>query len=771
MIPNRFLGRQLQLNDVAEAVQGMLYRARTGRKPDGGRAVKVIWVHGFGGMGKSWFLHRSRLQAGTDVRSLIIDWDSPVWRYPLMGEPRSATDLFEVIACRLVQTCGEAAADAYWSAQQAVRAHGELHRRLRDDFDSQLALAAGPDRVSSPMLRLLENEGLWVDDQPRRAANIEAWRRNHDRYESSFVSWCRETARDADPAAIEPNRFLAEGLRASLRRAALEKPLLLLLDTGEVLSQELDGWLRRLLVPLCHDESPLLVLIGSRLLPDVALPGGSRQGWQAELPRERLRTIPFDELVRFSVEEIESALGALAPSVEGDQAIIAEQLHRITRGVPLAVRALLDDLQDGGRSDSVIKQLAEEDDDEPLDEGEAVRKVVARVAQRMLYHLDQDRKRERADDLRDIIVLAVLQRAHEQILKHLWPGRRVRDRLRDLGARYALLSGGDLHATVRDYLRRYWRVESQRPDIFDDVLSDVQAAIDALPPVREEQGSPEAIAREIQRLNLRTWQEGDAAVDALARSLAISAAHVEGTEDIEALLRELPLEGNSLLEARRVWKKPDEHFPDEERVIVWLQSVSDRSKTWSTREQACLSLIEGVTFLEWPMTPAHALRVFASLNRAFDFFGPDQLPQRAQMGEAFVGTGLAFHPHWSKGQQWLVEAERAFLCAIQLGILEKECLNFLGSIYALDPRRYAESEQAFRRAIDLDPAFAAAYNSIGDLYQHRLERYAESEQYYKKAIELDPKFAVPWNGLGDLYHFRLERYCGIGAGVQKGDRT
>ena len=308
VIPNRFLGRQLQLNDVAEAVQGMLYRARTGRKPDGGRAVKVIWVHGFGGMGKSWFLHRSRLQAGTDVRSLIIDWDSPVWRYPLMGEPRSATDLFEVIACRLVQTCGEAAADAYWSAQQAVRAHGELHRRLRDDFDSQLALAAGPDRVSSPMLRLLENEGLWVDDQPRRAANIEAWRRNHDRYESSFVSWCRETARDADPAAIEPNRFLAEGLRASLRRAALEKPLLLLLDTGEVLSQELDGWLRRLLVPLCHDESPLLVLIGSRLLPDVALPGGSRQGWQAELPRERLRTIPFDELVRFSVEEIESAL-------------------------------------------------------------------------------------------------------------------------------------------------------------------------------------------------------------------------------------------------------------------------------------------------------------------------------------------------------------------------------------------------------------------------------------------------------------------------------
>ncbi len=141
-IPARFIGRQLQLNDVAEALEGLHHRARTGRPPTGSRAVKVIWVHGFGGMGKSWFLHRARLQAGTGLRALIIDWDSPVWRFPLTSEPRCAADLFETIAYRLMQTCGEPAADPYWTAKARVRSRFGEHRRLHDRFNGQLALAA-----------------------------------------------------------------------------------------------------------------------------------------------------------------------------------------------------------------------------------------------------------------------------------------------------------------------------------------------------------------------------------------------------------------------------------------------------------------------------------------------------------------------------------------------------------------------------------------------------------------------------------------------------
>ena len=101
-IPAKFIGRELQLINAAEAFEGLRHRARTGEPPGGSRVVKVIWVHGFGGMGKSWYLHQARLQAGADVRALIVDWDSPFWHLPLMSEPRFATELFETIAHRLV---------------------------------------------------------------------------------------------------------------------------------------------------------------------------------------------------------------------------------------------------------------------------------------------------------------------------------------------------------------------------------------------------------------------------------------------------------------------------------------------------------------------------------------------------------------------------------------------------------------------------------------------------------------------------------------------
>ena len=76
------------------------------------------------------------------------------------------------------------------------------------------------------------------------------------------------------------------------------------------------------------------------------------------MPRERFRPVPFDEQVRFSVEEIEAALGQLMRLVEGARAL-AERLHRVTRGVPLAVRALLDDLGDHGREESLLGELVE----------------------------------------------------------------------------------------------------------------------------------------------------------------------------------------------------------------------------------------------------------------------------------------------------------------------------------------------------------------------------------------------------------------------------
>jgi tetratricopeptide (TPR) repeat protein len=761
-IPDRFIGRQLQLNDVADAVMGLLHRARTGEPPSGGQAVKVVWVHGFGGMGKSWFLHRARLQAGGAVQAVIVDWDSTVWRYPLTGEPRCAAEIFETIAYRLVQTCGAAAADPYWLARDRVRDQGAAHQRLLDQFESQLVLASGPERVGTSLLRLLQEEGIWDDDLAKRTRKLETWRRDARRYQGTFAAWCRETARDADSAAIDPDRVLADGLRDSLRRAASARPLVLLLDTGEVLSAELDRWLRHLLVPLCRDESPVLVLIGSRLIPDVALPAGSREGWQAELPRDRFRPIDFGDMVRFSVEEIETALGKLKRPVDGDREEVAERLHRITRGVPLAVRALLD-LHEDGAGESALDELTS--DDEPLEESEVVHEVVGTVARRLLYHLSQDRKPEREDDLRDIIALAMLQRADASILQRLWPGRRVRDRLRDLGARYALLSGGDLHPTVRNYLRRYWRDEAERPAVFDDVLTAVEGAIEAIPQASTGDGSPEVIAHRTLQLNLRAWREGDRTVPELARLLTVAMAYGEGAEDVQALLRELPLAPRELSEARKLWKKSGEL--SHQATIAWLRGTCEGSKGWPDHEQACLALLEGLVTMKWRMTPTEASAVFTRLRAALAHFGPEKVPQREQVGTAFFRCGHAFHPEWSEGTDWLAEMEIAYASALALGSQERACLNYLGKLYQEYWGRPEDAERVYLKAIQLEPRHAGTHSNLGVLYMEGFARYAEAERALLRAIELDPNDASPRNSLGYLYVQHFERDAEAEASLRK----
>ena len=97
-----------------------------------------------------------------------------------------------------------------------------------------------------------------------------------------------------------------------------------------------------------------------------------------ELPRDRFRSIPFGELVRFTVDEIEAALDKLARPLEGDHGDVAERLHKTTRGVPLAVRVLLD-LHENG-DDSSLNEVADDEDDEPFEESDAVRNVVGKVA-------------------------------------------------------------------------------------------------------------------------------------------------------------------------------------------------------------------------------------------------------------------------------------------------------------------------------------------------------------------------------------------------------
>ena len=132
----RFIGRDRELVDAQVALNAVVAGDPS--------AARVWWVHGFGGMGKSWFLRRFGVDAARatpELGVLLVDWDSATWREPLTGEPASPADLYRAIAYRLAQVRGVAAANPYWLAEARVEAAAENHRALERDFDASLMRA------------------------------------------------------------------------------------------------------------------------------------------------------------------------------------------------------------------------------------------------------------------------------------------------------------------------------------------------------------------------------------------------------------------------------------------------------------------------------------------------------------------------------------------------------------------------------------------------------------------------------------------------------
>lgn len=745
-IGQRFIGREGSLSDVADAVTGLRLRATGAVQPSGGQTVKLVWVHGFGGMGKSWFLHQARQQAeatGT-VRTLIVEWDSPEWRDPLKGEPLIADDLFDVLAYRLAQVMGQEAAEVYWQSDEQVTAASPERERLRNIFADELRAAYdGKDAdVSEETRRLLRNENLWDAELARRQQNITNWWDQSLRYELGFAAWCRTGAHSSDAAVIEPSSVRADALRTALQLAATQHPLLLLLDTCEVLNEELDTWLRRLLAPLLRDETPLLVFVGSRKQPDVDQLSGSRDGWRSELTERRRREIDFAEAKRFTVEEIEAALVSLHTPLVGDCTEIAERLHRLTLGVPLAVRTLLDLHEDG---DELLPSLTEEYDealDSPGDD-QAVQRVIETMVERLLKHLIL--RPRSVDDLHDIVALGLLQRADPDVLQAFWQTNAsgVRTRLRKLGNHYALLSGNELHATVRGYLRRHWRLEENRPMIFDKVLSELKAAAASLPRPIASVSNSGSITYDLLQVNLRAWHEPATAVlPTLAQLLAIVLAYDVNTEAIVALLRELPLVGLG----HRLWRSSN--TPSRSQIIEWLQSLV--TADWPSKTQASLAVVNALALpKEWQILDSDkALAAFESLEDVIIHTKPDELPKASVIGQAYFRIARSLQARNGRSD-WPDKVEKSYNQAIKYGISLRNAHNNLAYLYSKQNGRTKEAKFHFLEALKLAPNNASAHDGLGLLYKRQGNK-VKAIEHFRLSIGGDPEYGNAYYHLGSM---------------------
>jgi hypothetical protein len=172
-----FIGRQSELGTGADMVQGLLARFRKTGGTSGTAGIRLLWVHGFGGIGKSWYLHRIRLLAEAqfpEIRSLMIDWDKAESRAPLSDIPRAAPEVYDLLAIRLCQRFGADAANAYWEAKERVASRHTEHQRewksLRTECDR--ACAEDTPRLDPLLADILKGEGFWSDEKTARTKKI-----------------------------------------------------------------------------------------------------------------------------------------------------------------------------------------------------------------------------------------------------------------------------------------------------------------------------------------------------------------------------------------------------------------------------------------------------------------------------------------------------------------------------------------------------------------------------------------------------------------------
>ena len=785
-VRQRFIGRERLLSDYEDALRGLIARFG-GQDTVGGAKVQATWYHGFGGMGKSWFLRQAILnteEKHPEVAIALIDWDNALWRSPLTQSPESPGDLFSPIAYRLAQIYGIEDLDPFWQVEERIREATPDRDKLLRSFTQSVDEVRRNEKPRDAIHTALVQSRLWHEDKNELEHSLKQLSYDADLREHVFRKWFNlagEVVKDRE-ATLDSNRIRISAMHECIRNVARKRPLVVMFDTCELLSGHLDRLLRRLFAAVCDGKTPILILIVSRLAPDVAEPPGSREGWRADIGDERWRSFAFDEDVRFTVYEIERALEKLknpVPQVDG----LAEALQRITLGVPLALRSLLD-LHDGG--DLILSELESMEQSPDSDSGprRAEEIVVENVASRFLLHL---RKRENLrKDYADVIALSLLTEANREVLSRLWNNRNVMGRLRDLSKRYSVLSVGDLHATVRSFLRRRWRMED-RDILVDETIEKLVGVIDQIT-LTGEPGDTAYFEALANRLNIQGWsREGDALRD-FAPAIALALTFDDHVEVLIRLAAEINPDRKNVSKSKLIRSfanrfKPYYYLSDpwgSDELLGWLVEEESHAQ-WSEAEKASLSVLRG---LKYSRDGQHE-KALECLSKGVKVFSEGRKPRQALIGNALFNAGYEL----AKSAKTTELAEGAYRAAIEIGYSEattwnnlavlphirkrtKEALEYLLKAMDLDPnhplfprnvgdlyrelKQYDAAEEWLEKALKVDPKYAYAYNSLGLLFKDR-KQYKEAEEQFRKAIDIDPSEPLYPRNIGDMYR-ELKQY-------------
>jgi len=375
------------------------------------------------------------------------------------------------------------------------------------------------------------------------------------------------------------------------------------------------------------------------------------------------------------------------------------------------------------------------------------------VAKRFILHLER-----RPDDFRDIAALALLLRAEKELLSKLWQTRNPHQRLYQLTERYTLLLDGDLHPTVRDFLRQHWRIAP--PPELSAIAEALLISHDGSKSTDEDMAD-ESLDWTLERLNLLSWTKGEDAYPDFARSLLVFLTLGEDVESLRALaceIRPARKSGNkikSLLSSTSVWYFSISSIPAD--VLSWIEREVTRNG--DERERAYLELLRA---LQQNFAKQHDVAV-SSFRKGFSYFGK-RIPRKEFFVQAYlravVGAGqrhveiakeaigwcdsVGFDPEneWNQDFYWVLhnsmDYERTREYCNRVIREEPENLSaraYLGHIYAVHLNQFDEAERVFRGGLEVDRNDGTLHYFLADVLARQADRKNEAESEYLETLK------------------------------------
>lgn len=737
----------------------------------------VVVVHGIGGIGKSTLASRFMSIASgelphteyKDKFSIVaVDWGR-VGELVSVGRNLS----FEPVVDLLYQECSQTEEIVrHFDSFRKLRTRRHLvmakMERLAVDLARQPGFSSGwtdaSTKVIGPVLRggkaaagvLSPAMGALVQGLPA---------------EAGMQSWLRDRLNPEDVELLnQPHHALASVFAEGLRAAAVQRPLLLFLDTYEAVASA-GRWLREI---MRHSGPRVAWVVCGRL-------EGDQPGWPSELGAYR-KELPSHGLRLFEPgafrsETLRAYFAWAAPERPADQTEIA-QLHAATGGIPLAVRLAASLWGRGVPMEAITKGI---------ETGEGTPTVVAAMTDRFLVHLRRDESLR--PDLERIYGMGLAARPDDpELLAALWGTEHVADGLEALAQRHDFVLAGRfrLHDSVRAFLQRYLLDPIRRYEVREGNRRAV-ALLEKRLAFRQQQlitleqrtGSDEWVADLVALVWHRFWlddQAGWATVLAvfpaaiaynseLGRALLDVASHfviAPGQRD-KTLLRLLEdtlgpitsranrIESDALAEFVRPMPRgevePDDGCHDERvALIAWLDSER------ALKHDDLVGAVRHLTFAAG-RAPASAVQLCEWVAQTLILLSRESV----SLGKLDLDTGLCaadlavqLQPDSPQAHRMrglilfevgrLAESLAAYDRAIDLDPDDPAAvLN--RSVILRDQGRLTEALNACNRIIELERASGIIASHRGDILR-QIGRLEEALSAYRHAIEVDPNIAV-----------------------------